>query len=219
MHGLKQSGPIEIPAVLQHPGKKFLHVGCGRAGKPNVAPGLVTNEWQEIRLDIDPSVEPDVVASMLDMSVLPSACVDAVYSSHNIEHLYPHEVPIALAEFWRVLQPDGLLVLTCPDLQSVAHMITADRLSDPAYIAPVGPITPLDILYGHTPELARGNLYMAHRTGFTLRTLVDAVRSAGFSSVAARRREDLFDLWVVATKAQHTELEMQFLADKHLPPV
>ena len=54
--------------------------------------------WREIRLDIDPDVNPDVVASITDMQVISDAAVDAVYSSHNVEHLYPHEVPLALRE-------------------------------------------------------------------------------------------------------------------------
>lgn len=197
--------------------RRFLHVGCGSARKPCVAPGLVADEWHEIRLDIDPEVCPDIVSSMLDMPMVPAESMDAVYSSHNIEHLYPHEVAIALAEFFRVLKPDGLLIMTCPDLQSLAPLIADDQLDQPAYISAAGPITPLDVLYGHRPQLAIGNLFMAHRTGFTRRTLMDAVRSIGFPSVAGRRREALFELWIVACKTQRSEQEMQELADMHLP--
>jgi predicted SAM-dependent methyltransferase len=58
---------------------------------------------QELRLDIDASVAPDIVATMTDMSRVADASVDAVFSSHNIEHLDPHEVPVALAgtSAWR----------------------------------------------------------------------------------------------------------------------
>jgi len=45
-------------------------------------------EWQEIRLDIDPVNEPDIVGSMLDMAAVESESVDAIYSAHNIEHVY-----------------------------------------------------------------------------------------------------------------------------------
>jgi SAM-dependent methyltransferase len=211
-------GPGEsLSRLLQLPGKKFLHVGCGPARKPLVAHGFLSDEWNEIRLDIDPQAAPDVVATMLDMSPVPTGSVDAVYSSHNIEHLYPHEVPVALAEFLRVLKPDGLLVLTCPDLQSVSRLIADDKLTEAAYVSPAGPIAPLDILYGHRPQLAQGNLFMAHHTGFTLRSLVDAVRVAGFPSVAGLSRPTQFDLWLVATKSIKTETEMERLALTHLP--
>ena len=85
--------------------------------------------------------------------------MDAVWSSHNVEHLYPHEVPVALAEFRRVLKPEGFAIVTCPDLQAVAELVAQDKLTQPAYQSPSGPISPLDILYGHRPALALGNLF------------------------------------------------------------
>lgn len=203
--------------LFNRPGRHFLHVGCGSARKPHVGPGLRAEEWNEIRLDIDPSAAPDVVSSMLDMALVPIASVDAVYSSHNIEHLYPHEVSVALAEFFRVLKPAGLLVLTCPDLQSLCRLVADDKLDEPAYLSPAGPIAPIDVLYGHRPPMAAGNLYMAHRTGFTRKTLVAAVRAAGFLAVAAKSREASFDLWLVASKSLLSEPEISSLAATHLP--
>lgn len=208
---------VNAAELFSRPGRKFLHVGCGPARKPHVAPGFLSDEWQEIRLDIDQTAEPDVVCSMLDMAPVPDASVDAVYSSHNIEHLYPHEVALALAEFLRVLKPDGILVLTCPDLQSVCRLIAEDRLTETAYVSPAGPIAPLDILYGHRPQLAAGNLFMAHHTGFTVRTLAEALRSAGFCSVAGRSRSLSLDLWIVASKALLSEDEISRLAETHIP--
>lgn len=203
--------------LFNRPGRKFLHVGCGSARKPDVGLGFRGGEWNEIRLDIDPAAAPDVVSSMIDMSPVPTGSVDAVYSSHNIEHLYPHEVPIALAEFFRVLKPDGFVVLTCPDLQSLCRRIVDDKLDEPAYLSPVGPIAPLDILYGYRPAMAAGNLYMAHRTGFTLSTLVAAVRAAGFRTVAGKSREAQFDLWLVASRALLPTQEISALVEFHLP--
>lgn len=111
-------------------------------------------DWCEIRLDIDESVNPDVIGTMTNMQGVGDRSVDAVFSSHNIEHLYPHEVPVALAEFHRVLKPDGFALITCPDLQSVAALIAEDRLTEAAYVSPAGPITPLDIVYGHRASMA-----------------------------------------------------------------
>lgn len=215
------NNPIKTQQVAEHlftsTGHKLLHVGCGGATKSSTSPGFQGDTWQEIRLDIDANSSPDIVSSMLDMASVPTAAVDAVYSSHNIEHLYPHEVAIALLEFHRVLNEDGLLVLTCPDLQSLCQLIVDDQLDQPAYLSAAGPIAPLDILYGHRPQLAAGNLFMAHHTGFTLRTLVEEVRASGFCSVAGRRRDAYFDLWIVATKNRRTDVEMEALMDVYLP--
>lgn len=203
--------------LLQTPGRKFLHVGCGSARKPDVGSGFRSEDWREIRLDIDPAAQPDIMASMLDMSIVPAESVDAVYSSHNIEHLYPHEVPAALTEFLRVLKPAGFLVLTCPDLQSLCRLIVEDKLDQPAYISPAGPIAPHDVLYGHRAQIAAGNLFMAHHTGFTLKTLVETLRTTGFRSVAGQQRDSAFALWVLATKSPMPEQELKCLAAEHFP--
>jgi hypothetical protein len=197
----------------------LLHIGCGPKRKDRTTRGFNTDAWHEIRLDIDPSVSPDVTGTMTDMSAVVSASVNAIFSSHNIEHLYPHEVPVALAEFCRVLADDGFAVITCPDLQSVCALIAEDKLTDAAYTSPAGPIAPLDILYGFRPSMAQGNLYMAHRCGFTRKVLHATLLAAGFSSVAtlARGRAPFFDLWALASKGVRTDAQMRELAALHFP--
>lgn len=198
--------------------RKFLHIGSGPKRKDQTTRGFNTAEWEEIRLDIDENVKPDIVGTMLDMSAVADASVDAIFSSHNIEHLYPHEVPLALAEFIRVLKPDGFAVITCPDLQSVCVLTAEDKLTEAAYTAPAGPITPIDILYGHRPQLAAGNLYMAHRCGFTQKVLSGTLQAAGFAAVAAARRAaPFFDLWAIASKSARSEDEMRAFAAEHFP--
>lgn len=103
--------------------KKFLHVGCGPGHKENTTVEFSQGRWHELRFDIDPNVNPDYVGTMTDMSAIEDGLVDAIFFSHNIEHLYAHEVANALSEFRRVLSEDGFLVLTCPDLQEVAKMV------------------------------------------------------------------------------------------------
>ena len=92
-----------------------MYVGCGPTDKTGLK-GFNSDDWKEIRLDIDNSVQPDIVGTLTDMNGVETASVDAVYSSHNIEHVYAHEVQTALGEFYRVLKPDGIVVVTCPDL-------------------------------------------------------------------------------------------------------
>lgn len=198
---------------------KFLHVGCGNKRKNQTTRGFNTAAWEEIRLDIDPSIQPDVIGSMTDMSAINDGFVNAVFSSHNIEHLYPHEVMIALTEFKRVLADDGFVLITCPDLQSVAKLISEDKLLEPAYQSPAGPIAPLDILYGFRSALAAGNLYMAHRCGFTQKVLHGVMLAAGFKRVAtiARGYHPYFDLWAIATKNDGSDEELRLLASQHFP--
>jgi hypothetical protein len=194
--------------------KRLLHVGCGHQRKNGTTPGFNTDDWHEIRLDIDPSVAPDVTGTMTNMAAVSSASVDAIFSSHNIEHLYSHEVPIALAEFLRVLSDDGFAVVTCPDLQSACAMIAEGKIEEAAYISAAGPITPLDILYGFRPYVA-ASTYMGHRCGFTRKTLHSTLQAAGFISVVTFAGS--FSLWALASKLALTEEELRELAAQHFP--
>jgi hypothetical protein len=124
-----------------------------------------------------------------------------------------------LAEFLRVLSDDGFAVITCPDLQSVCALIAEDKLIDAAYTSPAGPIAPLDILYGFRRSMAEGNLYMAHRCGFTRKVLHATLQAAGFASVAtlARGRAPFFDLWALASKGVRSDEDMRQLTALHFP--
>src|SRR5450432_3002760 len=97
--------------------KTFLHVGCGGSNKSRTTPLFAGDDWQELRLDINEAVSPDIVGTMVDMKAVPRESADAIFSAHNIEHLHPHEARLALAEFLRVLTPDGFAITTCPELQ------------------------------------------------------------------------------------------------------
>jgi len=196
----------------------LLHVGCGQERKESTTAGFNTPDWTELRLDISPEVKPDIVASMTDMSPVETASVDAIFSSHNIEHLYAHELPLALAEFRRVLKPTGYAVVTCPDLQQVAMHVAEGRLTEPLYTSPAGPISAHDIIYGHASSLAAGQLYMAHRSGFTLKSLADALVAAGFAKITAMRRRTHLDLWAVAAAGPISDAELQAIAALHFPP-
>lgn len=202
---------------IMHP-KTILHIGPGhRQSGAKLPIAFQTSGWREIRLDIDPVNEPDIIGSMLDMPAVASESMDAIYSSHNIEHVYAHEVPLVLKEFLRVLKPEGYVVITCPDLQAAAAMIAEDKLTNTAYQSPAGPITPLDIVYGFRPFLKHGNIFMLHKCGFTLSLLSETLQSNGFKTVAGKRRPAAFDLWVVATKTARSETELRTLAESVLP--
>ncbi len=188
---------IEAPPTL----RSLLHVGCGVADLRKLPPGFFTpGEWREVRLDIDPKVAPDILGSITDMPMVETASFDAVWSAHNLEHLFAHEVPLALREFRRVLRPGGFALITLPDLQRVAELVAQDRLVEPAYLSPSGPIAPLDMLYGHGAAIAAGNPFMAHRTGFTARSLEAALVAARFDAVRVVRDEG-YALWATATVA------------------
>lgn len=198
---------------------RFLHVGCGVSRKTETTAGFNQPHWQEFRLDLNPAVQPDFLGSMLDMSSVPDASMDAIFSSHSLEHVYLHQVPLALKEFLRVLKPEGFAVIYCPDLQSVCELVAQDALLQPAYTSPAGPITPLDILYGYQRAVAEGIPFMEHKCGFTRSTLTRILLESGFAQVAIKQRgyAPCFDLCALACKSVLSEQTMALLMQEHLP--
>ena len=130
-----------------------------------------------MRLDVDPDVEPHIVASMLDMGDIGG--FDVVYSCHSLEHVYPHEVPVALGEFYRVLRPGGIAVIIVPNLDGVKPD------EEVLYESPAGPVCGLDMFYGMS-RLIKDAPYMAHHSGFVPDTLAKAMTAAGFEEVSAK---------------------------------
>lgn len=143
-----------------------LHVGCGT----NPAPTWLS-DYQEVRLDIDPRVEPDVIASMTDLGAI--GPFDLIYTCHALEHLYPHDVRVALAEFLRVLKPGGGVVIVVPNLDGVKPD------EEVLYESDAGPVCGLDMYYGMARLIAE-NPHMAHHSGFVPATLEAAMQAAGF---------------------------------------
>lgn len=160
----------------------MLHVGCGPRGSGGPPP-FSWDEWFEVRLDISPEVEPDIVADITDMPVVPTESVDGIWSPHNIEHVFAHEVPLVFGEFHRVMRSGGIAFIETPDIQIPAKAAANGRLEATLYESDAGPITALDMLYGYGVAIARGEHYMAHRTAFTRATLTRKLVDAGFVDV------------------------------------
>lgn len=194
-----------LPSLGRPGPKTLLHVGCGTSPRSKLPSCFLGDEWAELRLDIDKSVSPDIVASLIDMSPVRSSSIDAIWSSHSIEHLEGFEVAQAFQEFHRVLRGDGFLLATLPDLGKVASLIVAGKAEEVIYVSPAGPITALDMIFGHQASIARGKNYMAHRTGFTAETLQRHLTKSGFEEVRVMLGKS-YDIWVIAKKSQATTL-------------
>lgn len=181
--------------------KVFLNIGCGSVGTQRMPATLQQPEWQHVRIDMDESVNPDIVASFADLHMIETSSVDAIWSSHSLEHMPWHEVELALAEATRVLRPEGFVFLTLPDLTQLAQLVLDGKLMEVAYQAPAGPITALDMLYGHIDAQARGKPFMAHSCGFTSESLGQAFIQAGFSDIKIVKGS-CYDLWALASTTQ-----------------
>lgn len=163
---------------------KVLNVGGGGRYLPPRYKG-----WEQRLLDIDPKVKPDVCCDALKMNELKARTYDAVYCSHAVEHFYRHDVNRLLRGFAHVLKPNGFADIAVPNLTHLIESVKGKELDDIWYESPSGPISFHDVLFGHGRFMANGNLYYAHKSGFTKASLTKELFGAGFTYVAALEQE------------------------------
>lgn len=189
------------PTEAPEPQRLMVNVGCGPVVR--LTRTAFFEDWRQLRVDIEDSVNPDIVADLTDLSPIATGTADALWSSHCVEHLYQAQVPGALREFHRVLKDDGFAVILVPDLQTIADRIVADKFHEPIYNSGMGPVSAHDMFYGFGPSIAAGQTSMAHRCGFTPTILVNLLNASNFAEYAIRRLKSL-ELLVVARKSVGT---------------
>lgn len=176
-----------------------LNLGCGPKENQTIHP--LFRKYDIIRVDANPGVDPDYIADIRDLSQFDDNYADGIYCWHVMEHLYPHEVVPVLKSFVRILKPGGIAIIGTPDLHVAAYQIVTGNIDKPIYESSMGPIYAVDMLYGFRPEMADGNLYMAHKTGFVSTTLTEALRKAGFAK--AKVHAENYGLLAMAEKERN----------------
>ena len=170
--------------------------------------------WQHVLLDIDAKRDVDIVWDARELERFDGGWFDAVYCSHNLEHYYRHEVPRVLAGFMHVLKPDGFAEVRVPDLEAVFRKVASGEagLEDVLYVAPAGPITVLDVVYGWGKEIeSSGRDFFAHKTGFTAATLRAALQHAGLEEIWTAPPLADYELRAVAFKRPSTPAQRGLL--------
>ena len=204
---------------------KFLHVGCGLKRKDTTTPVFNTDEWEEFTIDIDPSCKTDFIGSMTDLNMIEDETFDAIYSSHNIEHLYIHEAIVAVQEFYRVLKKTGYVMIICPDLITTCEEIIKKGPYTPLYytknfktgeLKKDSYVSGIDILYGWRPALQNGNYFMAHKSGYDEKALISLFTQNNFKNVWSVTRKKFFDIQLIAFKGDVKKEIGENLLRKHL---
>ena len=92
--------------------ERRLHIG-GREARPG---------WEI--LNILPGPQVDHLGDAVDLGRFADGSFVAVYASHVLEHFdYKDALPRALREWLRVLAPGGVLHLSVPDIDVLAHLM------------------------------------------------------------------------------------------------
>jgi hypothetical protein len=180
--------------------RKVLNVGGNNKAIP-LPPQY--DGWEHVLLDIDPRGNPDVVCDARQLTSLPAESYDSVYCSHNLEHYYHHDVSKVLAGFFHIIKPDGFVYIRVPDILQVMRTMIEKGLDieDTLYESGMGPISVRDVIYGHGGEIERsGNDFFAHKTGFTPKSLMAVLLSAGFGKVGVLPMPAGFEVTAFAFK-------------------
>lgn len=82
-------------------------------------------------LDVIPGDHVDHVGNANDLSRFDDGTFTEIYASHVVEHLdYKDELSLTLKEWRRVLAPGGVLRVSVPDIDILAHLMLQRRTLD-----------------------------------------------------------------------------------------
>ena len=135
-----------------------LNLGAG----PFYWPGFV---------NIDFEGDQDVTCDITDLSDFEDESVEEVHAIHCFEHLHRMKAETTLAEWRRVLQPAGRLVLELPCLNKMAKMIVEGEKN--LRLTLLG-------LYGDPRE---SRPHMAHQWGWSEEEIGASLIDSGFTDI------------------------------------
>jgi len=161
--------------------KTVLNVGFGGMPIKDLLYTEVFEGYREVSLDIDTKFNPDILADVTDISHIPNNFVDCAYTSHMIEHIDYFKVSSVISELLRVCKPGGYVRILTPNLQSIGEKIASGDLLDVVYESAGGPISPIDIIYGHRHSVHKNRVdFMRHRTGFSRKVFEHIAKEHNF---------------------------------------
>lgn len=143
---------------LPEPLPKRLNVGCGF----DVRPGY-------LNVDLHARHHPDLVADVTDLPMLPSGYFEEIVAQDVLEHFERSRTAPALAEWSRLLAPEGVLRVRVPSLMDLFEMLASPERRSFAAAQEV-----VHLMYG--TQAYNGDYHLA---GFTAALLDGYLRNAG----------------------------------------
>lgn len=143
-----------------------INLGCGK----NYIPGFV-------HVDLDEHPHIDHRSNVKDLSFFKNNTADLIYSSHTLEYFDRNEINSVLAEWYRVLKPNGILRIAVPDFEAIVKVY--EKYNDLDHQGILGP------LYGFWPyKSTRDKIdVFYHKTTYDFNSLEKVLKHAGFKNV------------------------------------
>ena len=134
-------------------------------------------------LDVRPAPHVDHVGNAQDLTRFADGTFAEIYASHVLEHFdYVEELPRVLAEWHRVLAPGGVLRLSVPDIDILAHLLLQRHVLDVNQRFQV-----MRMIFG-----GQTHAHDHHRVGLNQDFMSAYLARAGFVNLQRVRRHGLF---------------------------
>jgi len=174
--GRREDVDFNIMYMPANPKGHLLELGCGSG---QLLKRMQTMGWQVEGVDFDSSAVENARSKGLQVHIgtlesqnYPNNHVDVIFMSHLIEHV--HDPLTLLREGYRILKPDGQLILVTPNNESLGHTLFKEAwrgLEVPRH------------LYLFTRKAIRG---LTQKAGFKVKHVRVTVRNARGIYLASR---------------------------------
>eukprot|EP01035_Chromulina_nebulosa_P017203 gene17203-22723_t len=154
----------------------------------NIGGMVKTPSWLNVNVQDQPykgmKTHTDLIRPMHNLHGFPNYSVAAIYSSHNLEHnpIGNKMLFQTLTEWRRVLRPAGLLMISVPDLRTMAKIYLNDSLSfQDRWMTTM-------MIYG-----SQSNAFDYHFIGFDEEILTSFLVDYGFCNIERVQAFNLFE--------------------------
>ncbi len=194
----------------------FLFVCCAPDGAEPPTPAVGrTALWRELRVDIGPDDACAALDSLSKLAACAAASVDALYCADTLEQLHDDDLAAMLAQFRRVLKPDGYAVISSAEGPAQGDASAGHAQDSAGAAASLPPPYPRAANVG-TPD-GVASPAANHAGSVNLTALLGMLQRAGFPTVAGKRRAQPRHLWVVASKCVLAQTDIAQRAARLLP--
>jgi len=176
----------EIEKLLMKHKKVKLNVGCGTDYKRG---------WINIDNNTDNNIEKlDLNWDLRNPLPFPENSVDFIFNEHFVEHLTVEEARASLADFKRVLKPNGVMRIAMPDLEVAVQQYLDKNWKERPFIKRYG----LEFVETRAELLNMGMRWWDHKWLYDWEELARRLKEVGFKSTRIRKAKH--------SKSVHREL-------------
>ncbi len=136
----------------------------------------------------------DILLDIMEQKLpLQTSSVEAVYTSHTLEHIFPEKLPFVLNEIQRVLLPGSPFRIVVPDIDIAIKAYAAGNhkfLRDKRNPSKMGMLPELPLCYLSSwffTSRSHKELTGGHVMAFNMEVLSHYLKAAGFANIEQKR--------------------------------